>query len=53
MASQALGMDVRTMENLFYAAAAKSLFRNENAPLLEKFASENIEKYNKFQGKDG
>ena len=33
MASQALGMDVRTMENLFYAAAAKSLFRNENAPL--------------------
>ncbi|RHI75096.1 hypothetical protein DW158_09875 [Parabacteroides merdae] len=51
MASQALGMDVRTMENLFYAAAAKSLFRNENAPLLEKFASENIEKYNKFQEK--
>lgn len=43
--AQSLGVDVSTLEQLFYAAATKELFRNQNKALLDKFAEENADRY--------
>lgn len=48
LVSRVLGVDEQQLNRLFYEAGQKALFRNENLGLLEKFANERINEYNKF-----
>ncbi len=49
--SRALGVNEISLNHFFNEAVQKSLFRNENLPLLDKFVGERINDYNKFLDK--